>query len=370
MRGTPCGFRLEDVSVHFGGEAALQSIDLSIVAGEAVGLVGPSGAGKSTLLRVLNGMVRPSAGRVHVDGDELGAISRRRLREVRAGIGFIHQDLRLVPNRARRRSNVLAGRLRAASRSLRVAEVDACSSRRSPSWSEAHETPRARRHRREAVRANRHALRRTTASASPSPGRSTNSRSALLADEPVSSVDPARARDSVVAAHAHLRVKSGLTLVHESSRHRAGARVLPPADRDAGRVGSSSTATTAEVDRRRTRRASTIWRRTRLLAGWGLARHRGARSPCAHGARSSFSRSCSRAWSRSAWLLDLGSPGDLTRECPVASSWRGKFFGSRPHPGTHATEAEGVPESAPPFLRRGWRAKPRGRTVASTPRPR
>ena len=60
------------------GTVALRSIHLDVAPGEFVGLLGPSGAGKSTLLRCVNGLVRPSAGQVRVDGlvvdgDESGA---------------------------------------------------------------------------------------------------------------------------------------------------------------------------------------------------------------------------------------------------------------------------------------------------------
>jgi tungstate transport system ATP-binding protein len=57
-------FRLEQVGVRYGSTWALQSVSLSIGAGERVALVGPNGSGKTTLLRVLNGLVQPSAGTV------------------------------------------------------------------------------------------------------------------------------------------------------------------------------------------------------------------------------------------------------------------------------------------------------------------
>lgn len=89
-------FWLEGVSVRFGQVAALASVDLTVGAGEAVALVGPSGAGKTTLLRLLNGTLRPTVGRVHVNGDVLGEVSRAKLKAVRAAIGFVHQDLSLI----------------------------------------------------------------------------------------------------------------------------------------------------------------------------------------------------------------------------------------------------------------------------------
>ncbi len=55
-------FKLEGVGVRYGAAWALQSVSLSIGAGERVALVGPNGSGKTTLLRVLNGLIEPSTG--------------------------------------------------------------------------------------------------------------------------------------------------------------------------------------------------------------------------------------------------------------------------------------------------------------------
>jgi ABC-type lipoprotein export system ATPase subunit len=65
--------------------AALSGVDLDIAAGEFVGLLGPSGSGKSTLLTLIGGLLRPSAGKIHLGADELSAVSERRLDELRAG---------------------------------------------------------------------------------------------------------------------------------------------------------------------------------------------------------------------------------------------------------------------------------------------
>jgi tungstate transport system ATP-binding protein len=55
-------FTLDQVGVRYGTAWALQSMDLSIGAGERVALFGPNGSGKTTLLRVLNGLIEPTAG--------------------------------------------------------------------------------------------------------------------------------------------------------------------------------------------------------------------------------------------------------------------------------------------------------------------
>lgn len=64
--------------------AALSGVDLTVRAGEMIGLLGPSGAGKSTLLSLLGGLFPPSAGRIFVGDVELSAVSGRMLDGLRA----------------------------------------------------------------------------------------------------------------------------------------------------------------------------------------------------------------------------------------------------------------------------------------------
>jgi putative ABC transport system ATP-binding protein len=66
-------------------------------AGETALLLGPSGSGKTTVLNALAGFVRPSAGRVRVAGQDIGALKAAALDRFRgATIGFVFQTLRLV----------------------------------------------------------------------------------------------------------------------------------------------------------------------------------------------------------------------------------------------------------------------------------
>ena len=102
---------LDDVRVRYQAQKSLvlNIAHLSIRAGERVALIGPSGAGKTTLLRLLNGYVRPEAGRIRAFGAVVDAKSARH-REVRRRMGFVFQEFSLV-ERATVFENVLWGRL-------------------------------------------------------------------------------------------------------------------------------------------------------------------------------------------------------------------------------------------------------------------
>jgi branched-chain amino acid transport system ATP-binding protein len=60
-----------DLSVSFGGLAALSKVSLSVEEGSIVGLIGPNGAGKTTFVNLVTGFVRPNAGRVVVQGSDI-----------------------------------------------------------------------------------------------------------------------------------------------------------------------------------------------------------------------------------------------------------------------------------------------------------
>ena len=78
-----------------GGSRALDGVDLDIAPGEFVALIGPSGAGKSTLLRCLNGLVIPTAGLVRIGDEAVTGAAPETLRRVRARIGFVFQQFNL-----------------------------------------------------------------------------------------------------------------------------------------------------------------------------------------------------------------------------------------------------------------------------------
>src|SRR5207237_3917119 len=67
-------------------------VDLQIHRGETVGLVGESGCGKSTLGRTLLRLIEPTSGEILFDGDELTALSNKRLKAARREMQIIFQD--------------------------------------------------------------------------------------------------------------------------------------------------------------------------------------------------------------------------------------------------------------------------------------
>ena len=96
--------------VHPNGHRALNRVSLSLVAGERVAVIGPSGAGKTSLLRLAAAGLRPSEGRIEALDANPWQLSARGLKQLRARIGMIHQAPP-IPLRLRVVTAVLAGRL-------------------------------------------------------------------------------------------------------------------------------------------------------------------------------------------------------------------------------------------------------------------
>ena len=200
-------FQVERATKRFGAVEALRGIDLAVAEGERVALIGPSGCGKTTLLRVLGAQLAPEEGTVEVLGRRPLELAERELRELRAVLAFLPQDLGLVPN-LRVIQNVVGGRF--GKRSLLGAMRDLI-------------LPALEKRRRvhallERVGIAEKMYDRVDSLSGGQQQRVALARSlfqepqALLADEPISAVDPARARQ-LLALLVELCEEEALTLV-------------------------------------------------------------------------------------------------------------------------------------------------------------
>lgn len=76
----------------FGGQEILRGVDLDIPKGKTLVLLGQSGGGKSVFLRHLIGLLKPIAGSIRVEGEEIAGLDERELEPVRRKIGMLFQD--------------------------------------------------------------------------------------------------------------------------------------------------------------------------------------------------------------------------------------------------------------------------------------
>lgn len=120
---TAHGRRLDvsELTLRFGGIMALAGVSFSAHAGELLALVGPNGAGKTALLNCINGIYRPTSGRIALDGQDITRVSLRRMASIGVGRAFQHGELfphlsvvdnLLVGRHPRMRAGVLSGGLR------------------------------------------------------------------------------------------------------------------------------------------------------------------------------------------------------------------------------------------------------------------
>ena len=99
----------QSATLSYRDVTAIDSLDLAIAPGEQVCLIGPSGCGKTSLLGLINHRFKPTSGQVSVHGRDLATLNERNLRKIRAKIAWVPQDLGLVDN-LRVSQNVACGR--------------------------------------------------------------------------------------------------------------------------------------------------------------------------------------------------------------------------------------------------------------------
>lgn len=179
-------FVLRDVTRSYGSIAALAPLSLEIAHGERVALVGPSGSGKTTLLHVLGGVTQPTVGDVLIDDQPLARLNPGR--DLSRLVGIIHQQLDLVPH-LQVVHNVNAGKLGQWGLFRSLLSLVAPQDRRRALTALERVGIAARLHERTSRLSGGEQQRVAIARLL------VQSPRAVLADEPVASLDPARAED-------------------------------------------------------------------------------------------------------------------------------------------------------------------------------
>ncbi|HEY5829436.1 MAG: ABC transporter ATP-binding protein [Hyphomicrobiaceae bacterium] len=88
--------RTEGLTVRFGGLAALNNVNFEVARGEIRAIIGPNGAGKSTFFNCLTGVIRPTAGRVIFNGENITGLPPNRISQ--KGIARSYQITNILPN--------------------------------------------------------------------------------------------------------------------------------------------------------------------------------------------------------------------------------------------------------------------------------
>ncbi len=241
--------------IYPGGVVALDDVSFTVRDGEFLVVIGLSGAGKSTLMRCINRLVEPTAGRVIWDGVDVTALPQAELRATRRRIAMVFQQFNLV-RRSSVLANTLAGRLgyvktwpsligwfspadrQRAGANLRRVGLDTVAGRRADSLSGGQQ---------QRVGIARALMQEPRL---------------LLADEPVSSLDPATAH-SVMRHLEAINREDGITVIcnlhfldlarryaHRIIGLQAGRLVFDgaPADIDAGRFKAIYGEDAEEID--------------------------------------------------------------------------------------------------------------------------
>jgi ABC-type branched-subunit amino acid transport system ATPase component/branched-subunit amino acid ABC-type transport system permease component len=84
---------VRDLTVRFGGVTAVSKLNLAAATGKITGLIGPNGAGKTTTFNACSGLVRPAAGRVTLNGEDISALDQAA--RARRGLGRTYQHIEL-----------------------------------------------------------------------------------------------------------------------------------------------------------------------------------------------------------------------------------------------------------------------------------
>lgn len=193
--------------LYFGSTHALEDIDISIAPGEQIALIGPSGSGKSSFLKVLATEYSLTRGSYEVGDISPAQLRASALKKFRSELAYIPQDLALIPN-LKVCQNVLLGRIGATNIFTTLKDLLLPSKRK---VEKVHEILGD-------VGIKEKLFHRTDSLSGGQQQRVAIARALyqeakiILADEPVSSVDPSRAH-SLLSCLTHMAAKHNLTLV-------------------------------------------------------------------------------------------------------------------------------------------------------------
>jgi ABC-type branched-subunit amino acid transport system ATPase component len=101
---------IQELTAGYGGPPIIEQVSLTARRGAITAIVGPNGAGKSTLLKAVAGLIRPTAGKVFVEGKEVTSLPAERL--VRRGIAYIPQVENVFPDLTVRENLDMGGYVR------------------------------------------------------------------------------------------------------------------------------------------------------------------------------------------------------------------------------------------------------------------
>ena len=85
----------ENIEIKYGDYVAVDNLNLEINEGEFFTMLGPSGCGKTTTLKMINGLIKPTSGKILIDGED---ISKKNIIDLRRGIGYVMQQTGLFPH--------------------------------------------------------------------------------------------------------------------------------------------------------------------------------------------------------------------------------------------------------------------------------
>ena len=100
--------KLEGINTYYGDSHILRGVDIELPAATSVGLLGRNGMGKTTLIRTLMGYVRPAAGRVQLDGQDVTGWVPEKM--ARRGIGYVPEGRGIFPNLSVRENLLMSAR--------------------------------------------------------------------------------------------------------------------------------------------------------------------------------------------------------------------------------------------------------------------